>query len=576
MPAKRKSPPVPPPATSPDRTTEYALGVTEGRIVAGPHVRDQCARHLKDLRKGKKRGLVWDVVAAEKAIDFFPDVLRLNGGLFEGEPFDLRDWQCFIIGSIFGWKRKNGLRRFTVAYIETAKGSGKSPLAAGVGIKGLVGDGESRAEIYSTATKKEQAAILFRDAVAMVLQSPELLQRCLVSGPAGKEYNIAYNKSNSFFRPMSADKKKSGLRPHYSLVDELHEHQDASAIEMMAAGFKSRSQPLNFAITNAGSGKENVCWQYHEYGVKVASGMLEDDTFFAYICAMDEKDDPFNDEACWIKANPSLPELPGMDYLRGQVKSARGMPSKEALVKRLNFCMWTEAENPLISPHIWHAAAREYTLADMKGRRCFGGLDLSSTTDLTSFVLIFEPREGTDEPWALFPFFWVPEEGLQERVERDRVPYDVWRDAGFLETTPGKAISKLAVGKRIAAITEPFDLVSINYDRWRVEDFIVMLEDEGLTLPLAKFGQGFESMSPALDELEVRLLNERLVHPGHPILTWNAANTVAETSPVGERKPSKRKSIARIDGFVASVMAVGATRGLESTTHSNPFADLNQ
>jgi phage terminase large subunit-like protein len=508
------------------------------------------------MKEGASRGFKWDKAAAEKSISFFSDVLRLTGGRFEGKPFHLLDWQCFIVGSIYGWKNADGLRRFRKAYIETGKGSGKSPLAAGIGIKGLTADNEARAEIYSAATKKDQAEIVFRDAVAMVRYSPELSSRCHISGALGRETNIAFNKTMSFFRPISSDEKKSGPRPHVGLVDELHEHKDASAIEMLIAGFKGRLQALLAAITNAGSGKTSVCWNYHEYACQVCSGMLADDEFFGYVCALDENDDPFADEKCWFKTNPSLPALPGLNYLRAQVKSARGMPAKESLVKRLNFCIWTEADSPAISSHVWMSARRDLAIKDFIGRRCRAGLDLSSTTDLTAAVLAFEPRDEI-EPWAVFPYFWLPGDGLADKAEKDRVPYLAWRDAGYLETHPGRAINKLAVIRRLAEICASFEVISIAYDRWRIEDLKMLMTEEGIELPLVPFGQGYKDMGPAWDEFERLLLNNRLVHPGNPVFTWNAANAIVVEDPAGNKKPAKDRVTGRMDGIVAAVMAIG-------------------
>ena len=228
-----------PPAIS-DAATQYALEVVAGERVAGPHVRGQCARHLLDMKEGHKRGLVWNVEESEKAQGFYADVLKLNGGDFEGKPFVLLPWQQFVIGSLFGWMGADGHRRFRNAYIETAKGSGKSPLAAGVGMLGLVADNEPRAEIYSAATKKDQAMILFRDAVAMVDQSPELGKRLQKSGTGERCWNLAYMAQGAFFRPISSDDGQSGPRPHIGLIDELHEHKTNTVVEMMRAGTKSR------------------------------------------------------------------------------------------------------------------------------------------------------------------------------------------------------------------------------------------------------------------------------------------------------------------------------------------------
>jgi phage terminase large subunit-like protein len=533
-------------------------------------VRDACARHLRDLKERTKRGLVWDVAAAELAIDFYADVLRLNGGQFEGKAFVLKLWQAFIIGSLYGWKTSTGVRRFRMAYVETAKGSGKSPLAAGIGIKGLVADGEQRAEVYSAATKKDQAAILFRDAVAMYHYSPELKKRCAVSGAAGKEWNIAYNQTMSFFRPIASDEGQSGPRPHVGLIDELHEHRDATVIEMMRAGVKSRRQPIIFMITNAGSGRTSICWTYHEYACRVASGALEDDSFFSYVCALDENEDPFADESCWVKVNPSLPELPGMQYLREQVTQARGMPAKEALVKRLNFCVWTEAENPWLSPHLWRAAQRKSDLEEFKGRRVYAGLDLSSTQDLTALALLFEPR-NENEKWALKTYFWLPGDGLVDKEEKDRVPYLAWRDAGWLTALPGRAINKRAVMEALIKLTAPFELVAVGYDRWRIEDFKMLLADEGVSLPMVEFGQGYKDMAPAVDEFERKLLNNLLEHDGNPVMTWCASNAVVTEDPAGNRKLDKSRATGRIDGAVAAVMAVGVSLTAEPPVNLDAF-----
>jgi phage terminase large subunit-like protein len=532
-------------------------------------VRAACRRHLDDLEKGPARGLVWDLASAQRVIGYFEDVLCLNGGRFEGKPFDVLAWQAFVLGSLFGWKTQDGLRRFRVAYIETAKGSGKSPLAAGIGLYGLTADGEARAEIYAAATKKDQAMVLFRDAVAMVDQSEALRDRINKSGRGEKTWSLAYPSTSSFFKPISADDGQSGPRPHIGLIDEVHEHKTGTVVEMMRAGFKHRLQALLLMITNSGHDKTSVCWSYHEYGANVSAGMQADDAMFAFICSLDEGDDPFEDESCWPKANPSLQDgIPGVKYLREQVTEARGMPAKESLVKRLNFCVWTEGTSPWISPQVW-LGSREpliVPLEAMYGRRCWGGLDLSSTTDLTALALLFEP--GRNDPfWRLRSWFWLPGDQLHRREEKDRVPYLAWRDAGFLTALPGRAINKLAVLKEVCGLAELFDLQELAYDRWRSEDLIMLADQEGLTLPpISPFGQGFKDMGPALDEFERMLLNDVLRHDGNPVMTWCAANAVVVPDPAGNRKVAKDKATGRVDGVVAAIMAAGrANAGVEET-----------
>lgn len=553
-------------STRRDPVTRFARQVLAGKIVAGQHVIGACVRHMRDLEFGFTRGIRFDASRALHAIDFFRHVLKLNGGEFEGVPFELLPWQEFVVGSLFGWLSSGGWRRFRVAYIETAKGSGKSPLAAGVGMYGLVADDESRAEIYAAATKKDQAMILFRDALVMYDYSPHLARRLVGSGTGEHRWNLAYPETGSFYKPISADDGQSGPRPHMALIDEIHEHKNDKVVEMMRAGTKSRRQALILMITNAGAGKLGPCWSYHEYAVKVASGTYTTDdaesaadSFFSFVCSLDEGDDPIRDESCWHKANPSLQHanLPGVKYLREQVNEARGMPSKESLVRRLNFCQWTDSESPWLGPDVWLGAGREYDYRAFAGRRAYAALDLSSTTDLTALVLNIEPKQE-GEPWRLVPFAFLPDDDLSGREERDRVPYTAWKRSGHLITTPGRAVSKLEVLKHLIKLTSVFNILLVGYDRWRIEDLKQMAADNDITLPpIRDFGQGFRDMSPAIDKFEEGLLDGSIVHPNHPVLTMCAANAVPVQDAAGNRKLDKQKAIGRIDVIIGAVMAVG-------------------
>jgi len=544
-----------------DRCLKYAKSVLSGETVAGPHVRDACRRHINDLEKAPARGFYYDEEEAAEAMAFFEEILCLNGGQFEGKPFILLPWQAFIVGSLFGWKRKSDhYRRFRVAYIETAKGSGKSPLAAGIGIKGLVADNEPRAEIYAAATHRDQAKILFRDALAFFDQSPELSERLIASGTGDNRWNLAYTEAGSFFRVISSENRgKSGPRPHMCLLDEVHEHPNADIIEMLRAGFKFRKQPMSVMITNSGHDKTSVCWDYHDVGSKVAAETIINDEFFSYICAIDEGDDPFEDESCWYKVNPSLHYgIPGLDYIRGQVTEARGMPSKESTVRRLNFCEWTEADNPWISGRVWMSCIdKDFDESILYGRRCWGGVDLSSVNDLTAFALVFEPS-FSDPVWRLKVWFWVPGIGLVQKAKQDRVPYVAWRDAGFVSAIDRKTIEYEFVIKDIAEICPRFDVQKIAFDRWNFANFIKEKERIGANLPeMEEFGQGFKSMAPAVKEFEKMLIDEKVKHDGNPVLTWCAANAVAVEDASENKKLDKSRSNGRIDGIVASVMACG-------------------
>lgn len=534
--------------------------MVSGEILAGPSIRGSCQRHLDDLDRDD--GVYFDTAAADHALGFFADVLRLAGGEHEGQPFELLDWQAFIIGSLFGWKAPDGYRRFRMAFIETGKGSGKSPLAAGVGLYMLTADGEWRAEVYAAASKQDQARVMFRDAVSMVEQSPPLTERLLMSGGIEKD-NIAYLERGAFFRPISSERQgkgQSGPRPHCALLDEVHEHPTNAMVEFQRAGTKGRRQALMFLITNSGSDRESVCFDYHQYGQKVALQQLEDDAFFSFICDLDEGDDPFKDEGCWPKVNPSLGVTFGYKYLREQVRQARGMPSKQNLVLRLNFCVWTDAEAAWIGREQWEAVEADLDFDDLAGRPAYGGLDLSGKRDLTAFATVIPAEDGT---FDAFLDFWTPGDTIADRADTDRVPYITWRDQGHIHAPPGKTIDYGYVVNRLGELSGKFEYQAAAYDRWRIDDLRRELDDEGVGLPLVEFGQGFKDMAPAVEKLEDAILNQEIRVHTNPVLRWNVASAVLEEDPAGNRKFSKRKATGRIDGVVALAMALQVAESAE-------------
>jgi phage terminase large subunit-like protein len=557
--------------TARDPLNTYADDVVAGRILAGPHVRAACRRHLADLGRRRSRTWRWrfDAAAAQRAIRFFARVLRLNGGEFEGAPFVLGAWQAFIVGSLFGWIDPLTLeRRFQVAYVETGKGNGKSPLAGGIGLYMLVADGEARAEVYSAAAKKDQAMILFRDAVAMVKLSPALKRRCRLIGGVNP-WNIAFR--GSFFRPISSEASQSGPRPHCALVDELHEHRNGNVLEMLRAGFKGRRSPLLFIITNSGVERESVCWQYHAKATKVAAGLLEDERFFAYVCANDARDDPMNNPAVWVKTNPNLGVSIRTDYLAGQVAEARAMPAKEATVRRLHFCEWVDAANPWISGEAWLACERERhagIVEEFAGLEVVLAVDLSTTTDLSALAIAADMADGRTRAAV---DYWTPEEGLRARAERDAVPYDLWAKDGFLRLEAGSTLSYAPIAARIAELADALQVTSIVFDRYRMAYLRRELEAIGVDIPLLEHPQGWVKikalplwMPQSINELEAAVLERRLEVLRNPVLTWNSASAVTLTDDQQSRIFSKRKSTGRIDGLVALAMAVGALKAPEA------------
>lgn len=556
-----------------DPATQYAQGVVSGKIVAGPHVRNACMRHLDDLKNGKKRGLSWHPGDVAWVIEFFEKCLTVEvertdedgESVSEAVPFILEPSQCFIVGSLFGWK-KNGLRRFRRAYIEIGKGNGKSPLAAGIGHYMLSATKKLRAEVYCAATDKDQAAIPFRDAVEMWRRSPSLESRLIPSGQ-NPVWQLTDPVTSSFYKPISSEKKgKSGIRPYCALIDEIHEHTDNSVIEMLRAGTKGNREALIFEITNSGFDKASVCWSEHEYSVQVCDGGMENDSWFAYVCALDEGDDPFNDESCWVKANPLLGVSIYPEFVREQVNEAKGMPSKEAMVRRLHFCEWTDADVGWVGSSVWDRSVEKMQIEDFYGKECYGGLDLSYTTDLTACAWVFKDDDGTLDA---FVDFWKPKDGLLEAVKKDRAPYDVWAKQGYLALTDGKVIKLGPVAQRMREIADKVELKGIAYDAYRHKELADDMADLGIELPLIEHPQGFRRqkdsplwMPNSVQELENAISEQTIRVHFNPLLRLNVMSVVIRQDPAGTDNKifDKRKSTARIDGVVALAMAVGLVK----------------
>lgn len=557
--------------TQDDPVTAYANMVIAGEIVAGPLVRLACQRHLRDLTSGPGRGLLWDLDAAKWVLEFFEKVLKLNGGDFEGMPFVLMPWQKFIIGSIFGWKKrdyKTGslVRRFRKSYTEIGKGNGKSPMAGGIGIFMLVADDFPGSEVYAAASKKDQAMILFRDAVKMFRMSPALSSKLTASGGKGNEWRLSYLANGSWFRPISSDSGQSGPRVHCALLDEIHEHKTAEVINMMRAGTKGDPNAHIFEITNSGYDRTSICWEEHEYSRRILEqdpAILEEDSdsWFAYVCGLDEGDEPFDDDSCWIKANPNLGVSITASYIREEVAEAKGMPSKEGSVRRLNFCQWTDAENSWISADVWKPVLSDLNLDDYAGRECYGGLDLSSKRDLTALTLVFPMP---DDEFHSFSWYWTPGDTLQIRAKESKAPLDVWRDKGFLNAPPGSAINYEFVAKQIFDLSEDFNIQELAFDPHKIDFLIAELDEFECEVKLVEHAQGFRKqadsqlwMQESIEQFETAISDGKIKVQKNPVTTWCVANAIIEKDASENQKFNKRKSMGRIDGAVSNAMAIG-------------------
>lgn len=518
-----------------------------GTIAAGRWVRLACKRHLRDLSDGRKRGLCWKWSRAKLAIQFFEEILVFTDGASAGHKFKLEPWQKFVIGSLFGWLGPDGFRRYRTAYVEVGKGNGKSPMAAGIGLYCLVADGEAGAQVYSAATMRDQAKIVWSDAEKMVKASKlRPVVECFVN-------NLTYE--GSFFRPLSADHSKlDGLRVHCAILDEVHEHPNSRVVDKITAGTKGRRQPLIVEITNAGFNRHSVCWQHHEYSAKILEQVLENDSWFGFIAAVDDEDDPLHDESCWIKANPNLGVSITEKYLREQVTAALAMPAKQNIVLRLNFTRWTEQSVRWLDMATWDRGAEPIDEMELRGRQCFAGLDLARVSDLTALALLFPPVD-VDERWKVIMRYWVPEEDIETRALRDRVPYDVWTRDGLITPTPGNTTDFAFIEKGVLDLAAQYELKELAYDRTFAGELVNNLMDEGITM--VPFGQGFLSMATPTQELERKVKAGEILHGGHPVLRWNASNVSVQQDAAGNIKPDKERSVERIDGIVALVMALG-------------------
>ena len=550
-----------------DRVHAYAERVLAGNIAAGPHVRAQCARHLRDL--DELPGHYYDPQEAERGVNWFERYLRLGD-----QPFALFDWQTFWAGSAAGWKREDGTRRYRTFYVETGKGSGKTPEAAGMALRAVCADNEYRAEGYVCARTMDQALVTYRDIVALVEDTPSLNARCRVLGVASP-YNIVYPATRSFLRRLAAQERgegRSGYRPHVAVIDEYHEHATAAMVDMMAAGFKARKQPMLIITTNAGTSLTSACGIEHEYACRVAAGTVDDPAYFPYVCALDDDDD-IEDRDVWIKTNPSLPTLPGYDYIDGMLTKARGMPSKRAVVERLLFCKWSEAATPWIDPAIWYDAESDDITREGD---CYGALDLGARLDLSAGMRLWDHNDGTASGEVTI---WTPEATLDVRAEDDQAPYRQWADEGYLIPVPGSVMDFGPVAEWLRESRDKYGMEVCAYDPWRIAELKRELEDREIAacdlhnepdnlsegLRLVPHPQGFTQrgktglhMPTSIDTTE-RMLHQRQVRVlFNPAMRSAMLGAVTAMDQSLNRRFLKLKSKTRIDPAVTLAMATGA------------------
>lgn len=536
----------------------YAEQVRSGAILVCEYVRLAVERYYADLDRALDEGRYFDKKAAMRAIHFI-EKLKHTKGEWAGQRFRLEPWQQFVLWNIFGWKNADGTRRFRYAYIEIARKNGKTALSAGIGLYMLFADGESRPEVYSAATVKDQAKICFSDAVEIVKATD--LKNYLTP----YRNSIVYELKGGTMKPLSSDYgTHDGLNPSCGIIDEFHAHKDSGMFDVIKSAFGARRQPLMFVITTAGFNKSGACYAYRENVIKVLRGVNEDDSLFGIIYTLDDKSE-WDDPKMWIKANPNLGVSLSADYLADQVKDAKNRPEAVRNVMTKNVDLWVDAERTWILDDAWQKCIGTTAPADLKGCACWGGLDLSNVSDITAYVLLFHENDR----FQLLPHFWIPEEKMREKIRKENINYDKWVAEGYVTVTPGNVIDYDFVKADILRIVADYDLRTSAYDRWNSSQTIIDLQNEGMECN--PFGQGYGSMSAPTKEFEKLVLTGKIEHFGNPVLRWILASTLVKTDPAGNIKPDKEKSTQKIDGIVAAIMALGEWMTAQANDERNPY-----
>lgn len=509
-------------------------------------------RTLKKYKptKFKLKSSAYDKSAADYAVAFIENLCHTKG-TWAGKPFELIDWQEQIIRDLFGTLKPNGYRQFNTAYIEIPKKQGKSELAAAVALLLTCGDGEERAEVYGCAADRQQAAIVFDVAADMVRMCPALSKRVKI---LASQKRLIYTPTNSFYQVLSAEAySKHGFNIHGVVFDELHTQPNRKLFDVMTKGSgDARMQPLYFLITTAGTDTHSICYETHQKAKDIIEGRKIDPTFYPVIYGADESDDWTNPKV-WKKANPSLDITVGIDKVKAACESAKQNPGEENAFRQLRLNQWVKQAVRWMPMEKWDKCAFAVDEDELEGRVCYGGLDLSSTTDITAFVLVFPPLDEEDK-YIILPYFWIPEDNLTLRVKRDHVPYDMWERQGYLQTTEGNVVHYGFIEQFIEKLGERFNIREIAFDRWGAVQMVQNLEGMGFTV--VPFGQGFKDMSPPTKELMKLVLEQKIAHGGHPVLRWNMDNIYIRTDPAGNIKADKEKSTEKIDGAVATIMAL--------------------
>jgi len=494
----------------------------------------------------------FDEAAARHALDFIAECCTHVKGELAGQPFKLEPWQQAIIANLYGWIRPDGSRRYREAFIFVPRKNGKSTMIAAIVLYALFCEGEPGAEIYSAAAEREQARLVYEQVAGMIRNEPVLRDSSTI-------YKYSVVVGGASYKAISAEAgSKHGFNSSLVVVDELHAQPNRELVDVLATSMGSRRQPLMIHITTSDFDRESICNEKHDYAGKVRDGILEDRSFLPVIYEA-TTEDAWTDPKVWAKANPNLGISLSEDNLARECQRAQDSPAFENTFKRLHLNIRTEQEVRWLRMASWDACDGAVEVPD--GGCCWCGLDLAATSDVTAFVAAFR---GEDGGYILVPKFWLPQEKAKERDRRDRVPYLTWARQGFITLTEGNVVDYEAIRRDINEFATRYTIEGLAADPWNAYHILRELgEDDGL--PVFEHRQGFASMAAPTKEFERAVLDGKIAHGGNPVLRWMASNVTVETDAAGNLKPSKKKSTEKIDGIVASIMAIGrASLGGES------------
>jgi len=500
----------------------------------------------------------------QKALDVIEFIgLLHHTGDFYGEKFKLLDWEYNVLWDVYGTVKENGCRQYQYAYLEIPKKNGKTELAAGLAIYHLINDPPS-GQIYCCAAEKEQASLVYKAAKQMREQDKTIEKITKLVDSKKEIYNL---HTGTFIKVLSAEAySKHGLNPTVVIFDELHAQPNRELWDVMTFGAgAARKEPLWWIITTAGDDpdRHSIGWEVHEYARKIIDGEIDDPIWYPKIYGAKDDDDIFAEET-WYKSNPSLGHAIDIEKVRQEAIGARNDPAKEKLFRWLRLNQWIALKRVGWQPlTLWDQTNGEWELSELIGKKCYNGLDLSSTTDLTASCSLFPPQEGIPDWRAIFDI-WIPEDCMKERVRRDHVPYDRWVTQKYLHATPGDVVDYEFVEARLLAIAKQYNVKALGTDPWssRMLTQRLMRKD----IEVVEIRQNMANMSPAMKEIERLMKIDMMTHEKNPVARWCWGNVNITVDGNGNIKPMKNKSTGRIDVTVALINAMAIAMRMENET----------